>query len=257
MQPTVAPERLQIEETNEQDDPDRPWLVIVWNDPINLMSYVTWVFQKLFGYSKSKATKLMLDVHQKGRGSSPAAAARRQSSTASGFTATACGPPCPRATDARIRLGGRRGAPASLDADERSLLLGLLDEMQALLGEPGLADPVSQRLFPDAYDNETQATAFHELVGNELRDNKVRAVRTMKERIKGKGPLETSIPEDEVLRLADRHNRPAAGDRYPHRCDRGDDERRPRPRGSGWPRRHSVLHWLGWLQESILAEISD
>ncbi|HEY1466483.1 MAG TPA: ATP-dependent Clp protease adapter ClpS [Acidimicrobiales bacterium] len=46
---------------------DRPWLVIVWNDPINLMSFVTFVFQKLFGYSKGKATKLMLDVHQKGR----------------------------------------------------------------------------------------------------------------------------------------------------------------------------------------------
>ena len=46
---------------------DRPWLVIVWNDPINLMSYVTYVFQKLFGYSLQKATKLMLDVHYKGR----------------------------------------------------------------------------------------------------------------------------------------------------------------------------------------------
>ena len=46
---------------------DRPWLVIVWNDPINLMSYVTYVFQKLFGYSYEKATKLMLDVHHKGR----------------------------------------------------------------------------------------------------------------------------------------------------------------------------------------------
>jgi ATP-dependent Clp protease adaptor protein ClpS len=46
---------------------DRPWIVIVWNDPINLMSYVTFVFQKLFGYSKEKATQLMLDVHHKGR----------------------------------------------------------------------------------------------------------------------------------------------------------------------------------------------
>jgi ATP-dependent Clp protease adaptor protein ClpS len=46
---------------------DRPWLVIVWNDPINLMSFVTFVLQKLFGYSKEKATKLMLDVHTKGR----------------------------------------------------------------------------------------------------------------------------------------------------------------------------------------------
>jgi len=47
--------------------PAMPWLVIVWNDPINLMSYVTYVFQKLFGYSRDKATKLMLDVHHKGR----------------------------------------------------------------------------------------------------------------------------------------------------------------------------------------------
>ncbi len=46
---------------------DSPWLVIVWNDPINLMSYVTFVLQKLFGYSKEKATSLMLDVHNKGR----------------------------------------------------------------------------------------------------------------------------------------------------------------------------------------------
>lgn len=48
-------------------DPDTPWVVIVWNDPINLMQYVTFVLQKLFGYSKEKATKLMLDVHHKGR----------------------------------------------------------------------------------------------------------------------------------------------------------------------------------------------
>ncbi len=47
--------------------PDRPWLVIVWNDPVNLMSFVTFVFQKLFGYSKEKATLLMLDVHHRGR----------------------------------------------------------------------------------------------------------------------------------------------------------------------------------------------
>ncbi|HEX3460053.1 MAG TPA: ATP-dependent Clp protease adapter ClpS [Acidimicrobiales bacterium] len=52
---------------DESVAPDRPWLVIVWNDPINLMSFVTFVFQQLFGYSKEKATKLMMDVHVKGR----------------------------------------------------------------------------------------------------------------------------------------------------------------------------------------------
>jgi len=51
----------------EDTTTDKPWLVIVWNDPINLMSYVTYVLQKLFGYSKEKATSLMLDVHHKGR----------------------------------------------------------------------------------------------------------------------------------------------------------------------------------------------
>lgn len=57
-----------IEKTSDQDVAlDNPWIVLVWNDPINLMSYVTFVFQKLFGYSLEKATELMLDVHEKGR----------------------------------------------------------------------------------------------------------------------------------------------------------------------------------------------
>jgi ATP-dependent Clp protease adaptor protein ClpS len=46
---------------------DKPWQTVVWNDPVNLMSYVTYVFQKLFGYSREHATKLMLDVHHKGK----------------------------------------------------------------------------------------------------------------------------------------------------------------------------------------------
>jgi ATP-dependent Clp protease adaptor protein ClpS len=54
-------------DSDETADPDRPWVAIVWNDPINLMTYVTWVFQKLFGYDREKATQLMLDVHHKGR----------------------------------------------------------------------------------------------------------------------------------------------------------------------------------------------
>lgn len=64
---TIAPERIDRPGTGERETPDRPWLVIVWNDPINLMSYVTWVLQKLFGYPLPKATKLMLDVHHLGR----------------------------------------------------------------------------------------------------------------------------------------------------------------------------------------------
>lgn len=46
---------------------DPPWVTLVWNDPVNLMSYVTWVLQSHFGYSRSKAEKLMMDVHTQGR----------------------------------------------------------------------------------------------------------------------------------------------------------------------------------------------
>lgn len=48
-------------------DVDRPWITLVWNDPINLMSYVTFVFMEYFKYDRAKAELLMLDVHEKGR----------------------------------------------------------------------------------------------------------------------------------------------------------------------------------------------
>src|ERR687889_59996 len=64
----VELEQTQVDPAvDETGTADRPWLTIVWNDPVNLMSYVTYVFQQLFGYSREKATKLMLDVHHKGR----------------------------------------------------------------------------------------------------------------------------------------------------------------------------------------------
>ena len=64
---TTARLEVDLPSSGEDVTTDKPWLVIVWNDPINLMTYVTYVFQKLFGYSHDKATKLMLDVHHKGR----------------------------------------------------------------------------------------------------------------------------------------------------------------------------------------------
>jgi ATP-dependent Clp protease adaptor protein ClpS len=66
-QPASAPVETERPVVDESLKADFPWLVVVWNDPINLMAYVTFVFQKLFGYSKQKAHGLMLDVHFKGR----------------------------------------------------------------------------------------------------------------------------------------------------------------------------------------------
>jgi ATP-dependent Clp protease adaptor protein ClpS len=64
---TPAPAEVDRPSGHEVGDPDRGWLVIVWNDPINLMSYVTYVLQKLFGYPRAKAHRLMLQVHHQGK----------------------------------------------------------------------------------------------------------------------------------------------------------------------------------------------
>lgn len=63
----AAPVEVERPGTGEDARTDRPWIVIVWNDPVNLMSYVVYVFQKLFGFAREKATHLMLQVHYEGK----------------------------------------------------------------------------------------------------------------------------------------------------------------------------------------------
>src|ERR1700755_1026528 len=75
---TFAPETIQISDatvadptveksTESEEELDVPWQVVVHNDPVNLMSYVTMVFQRVFGYPREKAERHMLEVHQNGR----------------------------------------------------------------------------------------------------------------------------------------------------------------------------------------------
>ena len=64
---SVAPVEVDRPQSELDETPAMPWVAIVWNDPVNLMSYVTYVLQHVFGYSKRKAEKLMLDVHHKGK----------------------------------------------------------------------------------------------------------------------------------------------------------------------------------------------
>lgn len=63
--PEVAP--VETERPEAVTTPDRPWITIVWNDPVNLMSYVTYVFMEYFTYDRATAERLMMDVHEKGR----------------------------------------------------------------------------------------------------------------------------------------------------------------------------------------------
>jgi ATP-dependent Clp protease adaptor protein ClpS len=69
--PTATSQPMEDTRTDEEIDeivvPDLPWVTIVWNDPINLMSYVSYVFRSYFGYPREKAHKLMMDVHTLGK----------------------------------------------------------------------------------------------------------------------------------------------------------------------------------------------
>jgi len=64
---TIAPDQVDVPDVDELDATVRPWQVVVLNDPVNLMSYVVWVFRKLFGHPETEATRLMLQVHHEGR----------------------------------------------------------------------------------------------------------------------------------------------------------------------------------------------
>jgi ATP-dependent Clp protease adaptor protein ClpS len=66
---STAPAEVERPESDVESDvrADHPWVTVVWDDPVNLMEYVTHVFQKLFGYPKEKAERLMLQVHHEGR----------------------------------------------------------------------------------------------------------------------------------------------------------------------------------------------
>ena len=64
---TTAPTELERPEVDEVVSADTPWITIVWNDPVNLMSYVTYVFMTYFHYPREKAEKLMMQVHEDGR----------------------------------------------------------------------------------------------------------------------------------------------------------------------------------------------
>ena len=67
MRVVSTPMPVETEEPEQAVVVDRPWATVVWNDPVNLMSYVTFVFQTYFGYPRKKAEKLMLEVHHDGK----------------------------------------------------------------------------------------------------------------------------------------------------------------------------------------------
>jgi ATP-dependent Clp protease adapter protein ClpS len=100
---SIPVEAAPQEQVDEVVETQRPWITIVWNDPINLMSYVTYVFMTYFHFSRDKAEKLMNDVHHEGRGWSRLAREKKWNVTSVPCTPTACGPRFNETTDEQRR----------------------------------------------------------------------------------------------------------------------------------------------------------
>jgi len=65
--PATGTTTLEDVDVSERVDLDAPWCTTVWNDPVNLMSYVSYVFRRHFGFTREKADRLMLQVHYEGK----------------------------------------------------------------------------------------------------------------------------------------------------------------------------------------------
>lgn len=152
---------------------------------------------------------------------------------------------------ADIRPAGE-GLVVTLDADEAAVLRGLLDELRAAIEDAEAVDrSVIDRLFPTAYADEADAQAFAELVGDELRAQKLTAIATMRARLGDQGAVEADVgPEEKEswlpvltdLRLAIGTKLDVDEDKMARPLDPSDPEAPAL----------SVLHWLGWMQESLL-----
>jgi hypothetical protein len=149
------------------------------------------------------------------------------------------------------------GLSIELEGDEASLLERLVDEMQLLLrGDPSPGDPVLRRLFPDAYDDPADQAQYNELMGDSLAAGKRAALTKMKESLAERSDdrvlLEGEAVEAWLSTLNDM--RLAIGTRLDVTEEVMNAELDPDdPEAAGL----AVLHWLGWVQESVLREIGN
>jgi Domain of unknown function (DUF2017) len=151
----------------------------------------------------------------------------------------------------------RGSAPVlKLDAQERELMRQLLAEMRTLLeADLPRADDVTRRLFPDAFEDPKEAAEYRELVGDELRAGKLAAVEAVDGALGDDGAAEVSLEPSQVHGLLSvlTDMRLAIGTRLGVTEETMQTEVDPSDPDAP---ALSVLHWLGWVQESVLAEIN-
>ena len=157
----------------------------------------------------------------------------------------------------RLKLKGGRGGKVRLNLDETeaTLLRNLTREMQTLLeADIPAEDAVKQRLFPRAYEEDDDENTFRDLVSSDLENAKLRAVKEVRDALGPHGASSVELGPDEVgtwLRLLT-DLRLAIGVRLDVTEENMSEEIDPAdPNASAF----AVLHWLGWVQGSILERI--
>jgi hypothetical protein len=156
-----------------------------------------------------------------------------------------------------IKAGSGEAIVVALEDYEAGLLRGLIAEMRTLLrADVPRSDPVVARLFPDAYDSAPDANSFRALVGDELTEEKMRAVQVVEGKLGTSGPVAAELGRDEVDAWLTAINdiRLALGTRL-----EVDEERMAAPvrNGDADDQALSVLHWLGWIQELTLEHLQE
>ena len=173
-----APAEVELPGEDEVQE-DRPWVVVVWNDPVNLMTYVTYVFQKLFGYAKPKAEKLMLQVHEEGKAAVSTGTREKAEADVARLHAPGSGPPCSAGLMLRhpFRPVSGGGYRVRLGRDERDAVRELCRELRTLVAADA---PDVARLFPPAFRDDDEAAAeFEELTRDGLEAERLAAFDTV------------------------------------------------------------------------------
>ena len=156
----------------------------------------------------------------------------------------------------RFHAASSAGVVMDLEAAEVQMLRQLISEMRMLLeADIPASDDVLQRLFPDAYDDEEEAKAYKELVGNELHAGKRQALDVAEATLANEEAVSVELDEPQsqawLTLLTDM--RLAIGTRLGITEDLGTDDFDPEAPDAA---AHQVLHWLGWMQESLLERLS-
>lgn len=168
-----------------------------------------------------------------------------------------CGQPSSGATKGVPELENTEaGLHLQLDAQESGILRELLREMRILMeADIPSGDEVMRRLFPRAHEDDSEEAAYRDLVGGDLQQAKREAIKDVEQALGPEGPMDATLTVEEAgtwLRLLN-DLRLAIGTRL--EVDETKMERTYDPNDPEGPAL-SVLHWLGWLQGSILEELS-